>query len=131
MASERVPLFRRDEMVVIATAFLLVIVLLFPFLWLVTLSLKTNRDIFAWPPRLLFEPTLANYAALWDTGFVKSYLNSAIVSVSSTVLALLIGVPAAYALSRAGMRHERSLSLAILTKRMAPPITFTIPNIIV
>lgn len=131
MASERARLFRRDETVVIATAFLLVLVLLFPFLWLVTLSLKTNRDIFAWPPRLLFEPTLANYAALWDTGFVKSYLNSAIVSVSSTVLALLIGVPAAYALSRAGMRHERSLSLVILTSRMAPPIAFTIPYFIV
>ena len=58
MASERARLFRRDETVVIATAFLLVLVLLFPFLWLVTLSLKTNRDIFAWPPRLLFEPTL-------------------------------------------------------------------------
>jgi multiple sugar transport system permease protein len=131
MASERAPLFRRDETVVIATTFLLVLVLLFPFLWLVTLSLKTNRDIFAWPPRLLFEPTLANYAALWDTGFVKSYLNSAIVSVSSTALALLIGVPAAYALSRAGMRRERSLSLAILTSRMAPPIAFTIPYFIV
>ena len=54
-------------------------------------------------------------------------MNSAIVSVSSTALALLVGVPGAYALSRAPMRQEKPISLVILASRMAPPIAFTIP----
>jgi multiple sugar transport system permease protein len=54
-------------------------------------------------------------------------LNSAVVSVSSTLLALLVGVPGAYALSRISIRHEKPLSLLILASRMAPPIAFTIP----
>ena len=50
-----------------------------------------------------------------------------ITSVSSTVLALLIGVPAAYALSRGGFKSSRRIALWILATRMAPPIAFTIP----
>jgi multiple sugar transport system permease protein len=100
---------------------------MFPFIWLVTMSLKTNDDIFAFPPKLLFDPTAANYLALWDSGFRQAFLNSAIVSTTSTVLALLTGVPGAYALSRMMVRLEKPLSLLILASRMAPPIAFTIP----
>ncbi len=100
---------------------------MFPFFWLVTMSLKTNDDIFAFPPKLLFDPTAANYLALWDSSFRQAFLNSAIVSTTSTVLALLTGVPGAYALSRMTVRLEKPLSLLILASRMAPPIAFTIP----
>jgi len=100
---------------------------LFPFLWLVLMSLKTNDDIFAFPPKFLFDPTSANYLALWDSGFRQAFLNSAIVSTTSTALALLVGVPGAYALSRMAVRLEKPLSLLILASRMAPPIAFTIP----
>ena len=46
---------------------------------------------------------------------------------TSTLLALLVGVPGGYALSRMAMRQEKPLSLLILASRMAPPIAFTIP----
>ena len=46
---------------------------------------------------------------------------------TSTLLALLVGVPGAYALSRMSIRHQKPLSLLILASRMAPPIAFTIP----
>jgi multiple sugar transport system permease protein len=101
--------------------------IMLPFVWLVLMSFKTNEDIFAFPPKLLFTPTLQNYAGLWASSFRYSFLNSAIVSVSSTLLALLVGVPGAYALSRVSIRHEKPLSLLILASRMAPPIAFTIP----
>jgi multiple sugar transport system permease protein len=104
---------------------------LLPFLWLVTMSLKTNDDIFAFPPRLFFAPTFENYASLWNTGFRQALLNSVVVSTVSTVLALLVGVPGAYALSRLTTRLERPLSLLILASRMAPPIAFTIPYFLV
>jgi multiple sugar transport system permease protein len=100
---------------------------LFPFLWLLLMSFKTNDDIFAFPPKFLFDPTSANYHALWDSGFRQAFLNSAVVSTTSTALALLVGVPGAYALSRMAVRLEKPLSLLILASRMAPPIAFTIP----
>ncbi len=105
----------------------LVVLVMFPFVWLLLTSFKTNEDIFAFPPRLLFAPTIDNYVALWSSGFRNSFLNSVIVSVSSTAIALLVGVPGAYALSRTMMRREKALSLLILASRMAPPIAFTIP----
>jgi multiple sugar transport system permease protein len=101
--------------------------IMLPFFWLVLMSFKTNDDIFAFPPKLLFTPTMENYVGLWASSFRYSFLNSAVVSVTSTLLALLVGVPGAYALSRMSMRQEKPLSLLILASRMAPPIAFTIP----
>lgn len=105
----------------------LVIIIMFPFTWLLILSFKSTDDIFAGASRLLSTPTFSNYAALWDGDFRRSFTNSAIASITSTLLALAIGVPGAYALSRTTMRAEASLSLLILASRMAPPIAFTIP----
>ncbi len=122
---------RRDRLFLHALVLVLVLLILFPFLWLLTMSFKTDQDIFAFPPKLLFAPTVANYAALWQGNFPRSFANSAIASIVSTLLAMLAGVPGAYALSRAAMRSERSLSLLILASRMAPPIAFTIPYFLV
>lgn len=108
-----------------AVTILLLILVLFPFLWLIQMSFRPNKDIFGYD--LLFTPTLDHYRALWTGVFSSSFVNSMIVSVASTVLALLIGVPAAYALSRGGLRSSRRIALWILATRMAPPIAFTIP----
>jgi multiple sugar transport system permease protein len=109
----------------------LVVLIMFPFFWMLTMSFKTDADIFAWPPRLLFEPTIGNYVALWDGNFPRSFANSALASGVSTLLAMVIGTPGAYALSRTAMRSEKSVSLLILSSRMAPPIAFTIPYFLV
>jgi multiple sugar transport system permease protein len=105
----------------------LVLLILAPFLWLLQMSVKTHTDIFAFPPKLVFVPTLEHYRSIWDTGFRRSFANSSIVAVLSTVLAMLAGVPGAYALSRARFRAAGPLGLWILVSRMAPPIAFTIP----
>jgi multiple sugar transport system permease protein len=122
---------RRARRLLHGLLIVLVLVIMFPFLWLLTMSFKTDADIFAWPPRLLFAPTTANYVALWDGNFPRSFANSAIASILSTLLAMLAGVPGAYALSRTAMRSEKPLSLLILSSRMAPPIAFTIPYFLV
>jgi len=100
---------------------------MFPFLWLLQMSVKPDKDIFAFPPKFIFRPTLNHYISLWETDFRRSFSNSAIASVTSTFLSLFLGVPAAYALSRARFRHERKIALWVLASRMAPPIAFTIP----
>jgi multiple sugar transport system permease protein len=103
------------------------VVLLSPFLWLLQMSFKPNDLVLQFPPPLIFKPTLEHYVSLLHGAFAASFGNSLMSASFSTVLALLLGVPAAYALSRWTGRGKHSLSFAILVTRMAPPIAFTIP----
>jgi multiple sugar transport system permease protein len=79
------------------------------------------------PPAIFFVPTLDNYAAIFQGRFARSFLNSLVVSLSTTLVGMLLGVPAAYALSRASFGRSQGLALWVLTTRMAPPIAFAIP----
>jgi multiple sugar transport system permease protein len=103
----------------------LALMVLLPFLWLVQMSLRPEDEIFS--DAVLFTPTLENYQALWQGNFAGSFLNSLAVSSLSTGLSLLLGVPAAYVLTRWRFRGRARVALWILTTRMAPPIAFTIP----
>ena len=103
------------------------LIMLLPFLWLLQMSFKPKELMLEFPPRMLFTPTLEHYVGLWQGGFPESFVNSLVTSSVSTVLALLLGVPAAYALSRWSGRGRFGLGLSILLTRMAPPIAFTIP----
>jgi multiple sugar transport system permease protein len=105
----------------------LAVATMFPFLWLLMMSVKPMQDLFAWPPKLLFTPTFDHYVGLWSGDFPKSFWNSLVTSVGSTLIAMLLGVPGAYALSRMSSKTGDRLSLLILASRMAPPIAFTIP----
>lgn len=114
---------RRHARVAVALALLLV--LMFPFLWLVQIAFRPADGAF--DDSLLFTPTLEAFRALLQGNFARSFGNSLVVSSISTVLSLVIGVPAAYALTRWRFRARRHVALWILMTRMAPPIAFTIP----
>ena len=88
---------RRDLIAAYCTVVVLSIVVLFPFLWMFHLSFKQNQDLFAFPPKLFFEPTLNHYATLFDKVFTRSFVNSLVTSVTSTLVAMLVGTPAAFA----------------------------------
>jgi multiple sugar transport system permease protein len=103
------------------------LVLLSPFLWLLQMSFKSNDLIMQFPPPLIFKPTLENYTSLWHGPFASSFVNSLLSASFSTGLALIFGIPAAYALSRWAGPGKQALGFAILVTRMAPPIAFTIP----
>jgi len=115
----------RRKVVLYGGAILLLVVVMFPFLWLLQMSFRSNDDILGLS--VLFTPTLEHYRALRVGQFPRSFANSAMASVASTLLSLLIGVPAAYSLSRVEFRARRQIALWVLTTRMAPPIAFTIP----
>ena len=106
-------------------AALILLVVMFPFLWLVHLAFKPAAELF--DDALLFTPTLDGFRSLLQGNFLKSFWNSLAVSTLSTGLSLLIGVPEAYALTRWQFRGRSSVALWILVTRMAPPIAFTIP----
>jgi multiple sugar transport system permease protein len=117
---------KANRLIIHCLALVLIALVLAPFLWLLRMSLQTNADIFAFPPRLWFTPTASNYTALWQGSFPHSFANSAVVSVVSTTLSMLVGVPAAYALARIRARSD-ALSLWIIVSRLAPPTAFAIP----
>ena len=118
--------------IVLLVAFL--IVELFPLFWMAEISFKQYSDVIATPPKFIFDPTLENYAKAVSekrTPFFHYFLNSAIVGVCSTAIALLVGVPAAYGFVRCRFRGKRNLKFWVLTTRMAPPIAVLIPYFIV
>ena len=100
---------------------------LFPALWLVQLAFKPSADIAAIPPRLIFAPTLEHFAALLRSDFMQSFGNSLLSSTAATVAAMLLGVPAAYALARMERRAAARIGFLVLLTRMVPPIAFTVP----
>jgi multiple sugar transport system permease protein len=99
--------------------------ILAPILWMVEASFKAPTAVTAYPPHLLFSPTLENYATLFETTpFAQYALNSLIVAGGSTLLGLLLGVPAAFAVSYQAITWPATLTLAA---RMAPGTLFLLP----
>ncbi len=105
--------------------FLLVGFYLLPFLWMVFNSFKTPLQVIKLPPDLIFTPTLDNYKnVFYFQNFTRFLLNSVIVGSGSTLVGLLLGLPAAYAIARFNLRKT---AVIILMSRMVPGITFLLP----
>ena len=101
---------------------------LFPFYWMVSSSLKDQTDLLASPPVWTFVPTLAHYAESGsDDKVVEALLNSLIVAGCTTVLAIALGTPAAYALARFEFRGKKDLWFWFISNRMISPIVLALP----
>jgi multiple sugar transport system permease protein len=104
------------------------VVTLAPVVWLFSIAYKPTSDIFASPPQLLFKPTLTNFESVFRyfnlTGLLESSL---VIAIGSTVLSLIIGVPAGYALARAESPRAIWLAYFFLVIRTVPPIATLIP----
>ncbi len=96
------------------------------FLWMLSLSLKNEIDNIAYPPVFIpDQPTLANYAQVFETGsFPRYLLNSILVTGGATVLALLVGVPAGYGIAKA---KAYRLAVLVLIARITPNLSYLIP----
>ena len=101
----------------------------FPFVYLLFTSFKTPIDTIAVPPTILpKEWTLQNYAnALGRSGVPASFINSIQTAVISTLLSLVLSVPAAYGITRYKTRSGRIFIMAALVTRMVPPVAIGIP----
>lgn len=98
---------------------------MFVFVWMVLISFKQAREITVYPPTLIFEPTMQNYAnVLEKTPFFHQLANSAIIAVGAVGLGMFIGLPASYIIARYRLQ---SLALTILVMRMIPTIVFMLP----
>jgi multiple sugar transport system permease protein len=121
----------------VALTFILVF-FMFPIFWILLMSFQTNEQILRIPPRIYFEPTLANYEALisgqlrtaagnLQISFMRNLFNSFVLSSAAVVLALLLGVPAAYAFARYKFRLGETIAFMLLSFRFAPPLLVLLP----
>ncbi len=92
---------------------------------MVAAGFKTSAAVTAYPPRLLFHPTTANYATLFARiPFLHYALNSLVIAGGASAIGLLLGVPAAFAVSWNRMAWP---AVAMLAARMAPGALFLLP----
>jgi ABC-type glycerol-3-phosphate transport system permease component len=104
------------------------IVTIFPFLWLITTSLKPADAVNT--PKFLgfFTPVWDNYKAIFTEGqFTDRLWNSIVISFFTVVITVAIGSLAGYAIARMQIRKKENLFFFILTTRMAPPVAFGVP----
>jgi multiple sugar transport system permease protein/sorbitol/mannitol transport system permease protein len=108
-----------------------VLLAMVPLVWMVTTSIKPEGYAQTIPPTWQFTPTLQHYVDVWQgksvTPFAPLLLHSVIVAVAATALALVLGLPAAYALARVNFRGKRGLAMWILSTIMFPPVVSVIP----
>ena len=128
---------RRVRPLDVVSVLWLVVLLAFavvPMVWMLSTSLKGQFAALQQPPEWVpSHPTLANYQTLLsltgDVGptFLRYFLNSLIVSLSTTLLGVLIAIPAAYAFSRFQFPGRDLLFFAVLVRNMFPVVVFLIP----
>ena len=124
------PRTSRTRMAVVSGILLTITCLLmvFPFLWAALSSTKPTDIAFANPPVFAYRPTFQPYVDLWQTTDFYIYLiNTMVVAVISTVVALVIGVPCAYALSRYGGVASVVLLVLALVFRALPRFAVVLP----
>jgi ABC-type glycerol-3-phosphate transport system permease component len=118
----------RSPLLLVFAAVLLAI-WVFPIAWGFITSLKTERDVLAYPPTVIFEPTLRNYyeVLFGSASILPNLVSSLIVASATTILTMLLAIPAAYALARLDLPLRRSSGFYVLATQMLPPVGLIIP----
>ncbi len=106
----------------------LALVFFFPIFWMFLTSFKTEVDAFVFPPLLTFQPTLDNYRiALLESKYFEQLWNTVVITGLSTLVALLLGVPAAYSLAFYPSKRSEFTLMWMMSTRMLPPVGIIIP----
>ncbi len=107
---------------------LVAFIVFFPILWMVLTSFKTEVDAYTDPPLLLFQPTLDNYkVALQESRYFDYLTNTIAITGFSTLVACLLGVPAAYSLAYYPGKRSNFTMMWVMSTRMLPPVGVIIP----
>jgi multiple sugar transport system permease protein len=119
--------------VLLAASALVMLVWAFPVLWTLLTSFKTEVDVLAYPPVVVFEPQWRNYVdVLFGPITILPYMwDSIVVSVSATALTIVLAVPAAYGFARLRFQGKRALGFYTLATQMLPPVGLIIPYYLV
>jgi multiple sugar transport system permease protein len=121
---------RRQRRWLFTGGLLVTVVYLIPVYWMLNTSFKESRDIFAVPPDLIpLPPTLVSYvdAVFSDPDIARGLLNSAVIAIGTTVVTLLISLPAAYALAKLRIRFLPAILILFLIVQMVPSVNLALP----
>ncbi|MCK1546645.1 carbohydrate ABC transporter permease [Bradyrhizobium sp. 160] len=112
-----------------AAAWLFGFLIFFPILWMVLASFKTELEAFAIPPSFLFfHWTTENYATVQErSDYLLHALNSIIIAGGSTLIALLIAIPAAWSMAFSPTKRTKDILLWMLSTKMMPPVGVLVP----
>jgi sorbitol/mannitol transport system permease protein len=110
-------------------AWFIAFVIFFPILWTVLTSFKTEGEAVSIPPRFIFfDWTLENYGIVQErSDYVKFAMNSVAIALGSTLFALLVAIPAAWAMAFAPGKRTKDLLMWMLSTKMMPPVGALIP----
>lgn len=103
------------------------ILIFFPIFWMIVTSFKTEAEAIA-DPSLIFSPTVENYVAVQlRADYFKFAMNSVVVAFGSTLLALLLAIPAAYSMAFLPTKRTKGTLLWMLSTKMLPPVGVLVP----
>jgi sorbitol/mannitol transport system permease protein len=115
-----------------ALTYILVLLLIFPVLWMVITAFKTEVAAISIPPSLFFAPTLSQFALAISGGFGAYLFNSAVASLVSTALALCLAIPAAYAMVfQMRKRSADDMLFFVLSTRFLPFAAILVPIFVI
>lgn len=120
---------QRRMMFFTALAWLIGFIIFFPILWTFLTSFKSEGDAIELPPKFLFfDWTLENYSVVQDrSNYIKFAMNSVVLALGSTLFALIIAIPAAWAMAFAPGKWTKDILMWMLSTKMMPPVGALIP----
>ena len=119
----------RRRVITTALAWGIGFLIFFPILWTILTSFKTELEAFSIPPNFLFfEWTTENYAIVQErSNYLRFAMNSVILAVGSTLVALVFAIPAAWAMAFAPGKRTKDLLMWMLSTKMMPAVGALIP----
>lgn len=102
----------------------------FPILWIVILSFKTEENAIRAPLEILFGSgwTMDSFTAVQArSDYFKHFSNSVIIALGSTVLGLIVAVPAAWSMAFVPSKHTKNILMWMLSTKMLPPVGVLVP----
>jgi len=119
----------RQKLIFTALAWAIAFVIFFPILWTFLTSFKSEGDAIELPPTFLFfDWTTENYGVVQErSNYLKFAMNSVALALGSTLFALVLAIPAAWAMAFAPGRRTKDLLMWMLSTKMMPPVGALIP----
>ena len=127
MALSRRQVRRTQEAIRVVLIVLVALVMMVPIAWIILAAFKQHVDVYQL--KLLFRPTLENFALVFDSPYHlgRKLLNSTVVSFVTVAIAIPIATCAAYSFSRFRMRGERVMFVMILATQFVPAVVIVLP----
>jgi len=124
----------RKNIIYCAVSVVILILLLFPLFWTFITSLKTEKEIFqippTWYPHVLNTKSYAAQIENGDFNMFKSFFNSFVISAGAMVIAVILAVPASYAIARYKFFGRKAMLLGFLVTQMLPVSVLLTPMFI-